>query len=60
MSDQVTIVGNVGDCHCVVIKKGSDELTDVNVDHRPSHKREYMRILASGGKVQKQRGLSAN
>lgn len=47
-------MANVGDCHGIMLRKNYDIPEDINVDHRPSNKQEYQRIIANGGKLVKE------
>jgi protein phosphatase 2C family protein 2/3 len=49
--DETVYLANVGDSHAVMAKKDCDIPEDMNIDHKPSDKIEYKRIVANGGKL---------
>ena len=51
VNPDITYVASIGDCHGIVLLKGTKQPEDINIDHKPSNKTEYHRIISNGGKL---------
>lgn len=51
VTEKTTYVASIGDCHGIALMKGKGCPDDINVDHKPSNKQEFQRVIANGGKL---------